>query len=114
MNVDKIKIMHSTRYMCDLEKGAVPTKSFNIPKCGGNKNEGFRIYKKKVWDLTEIICKGLKGIEKRGFKNHHIDHKISIWQGYKSSIPVEYIASLENLRMIPYKENMLKGRKSVY
>jgi len=72
----------------------------------------FKAYKKAVWEITESVKHLIEGIELRGFKDHHIDHKISIWQGFKSNIPAHYIGDIPNLRMIPYKENMIKGTRS--
>ena len=41
-------------------------------------------YRKLVWDITkqQKIHK-LANFEKRGFKNYHLDHKVSIYYGYK-------------------------------
>lgn len=71
----------------------------------------FKSYKKQVWQLTEVNCVTLQDISKRGFTSFHIDHKISIDYGFKNNIPVENIAHISNLRMIMYKENMIKGVK---
>jgi hypothetical protein len=68
-------------------------------------------YYKEVWRLTELIAHKIPGIEKRGFKDHHIDHIKSIHYGHKNNIPISIIADLTNLRMLPYKENMKKGIK---
>ena len=71
----------------------------------------FDLYRKQVQDLTELQpLHELEGIEKRGFRDHHIDHKISIWHGYKNAMDPEQIAHISNLRMLPYKENMRKGK----
>lgn len=78
-----------------------------------NNSNPFKEYKKKVWKLTEINCKNLEGIKNRGWRKDHIDHKFSIWQGFKDGKSVDEIASLENLRMLNYKENMAKGIKCV-
>lgn len=40
-----------------------------------------------------------------------LDHKISIKEGFKNNIPIEYMASLENLQWIPGEANNLKGTK---
>lgn len=68
-------------------------------------------YKKNVWDYTELIAPFIKGIETRGFKNNHIDHIVSIHYGFKNKIPPSFIASIDNLEMVYYKTNMLKGTK---
>jgi hypothetical protein len=73
----------------------------------------FQIYKKEVWRLTEINAKKLEGIGERGWINKHIDHKYSIYQGFKDGKSVDEIASLANLRMLNYKENMAKGIKCI-
>jgi hypothetical protein len=73
----------------------------------------FVAYRKKVMKLTESVKHLLPGIEKRSFKHYHIDHKVSIWFGFKNGIPAEKIACIDNLRMLPAKENMLKGRKCI-
>lgn len=74
----------------------------------------WEVYRSKVRELTEDVAHLLDGIEKRSFKGHHIDHRISIWYGFKNKIPPEEIAALSNLRIIPSKDNMLKGRKCVF
>jgi len=40
-----------------------------------------------------------------------LDHIISVAFGFKNSIPPEEIASISNLRMIPWKDNIVKGWK---
>lgn len=79
----------------------------------GKTKSDFLNYKKEVWKLTEINAKKLEGIEKRGWINEHIDHKYSIFQGFKDGKNVEEIASLNNLRMLNYKDNMVKGIKCI-
>ena len=74
----------------------------------------FIAYKRKVMRLTEATKHLVPGVEKRGFKAYHIDHKVSIWFGFKNGIPAEKIAHIDNLRMLTAKDNMLKGRKCVF
>jgi hypothetical protein len=69
----------------------------------------FRAYREEVYRLTELVAHLVPGVEKRGFRNHHIDHKISIWYGFKNGISPEVVADIKNLRMLPYKENLRKG-----
>lgn len=42
-----------------------------------------------------------------------IDHKISIWYGYKNNILPEVIGDISNLRWITTKENSVKGIKCI-
>ena len=87
-----------------------------VRPCQRNRNKKkekseWDIYKKEVWKLTEKNSSYIDGIETRGWKKNHIDHKYSIWQGFKDGKSIDEIASLENLRMLNYKLNMVKGRK---
>jgi hypothetical protein len=68
-------------------------------------------YYKRVWELTEAVAAHIPGIEKRGFNDYHIDHITPISYGYKHNIPPHEIANIDNLRMLPYKENMRKGAR---
>ena len=94
-----------------LKKVAIKEKkSYYIPKPKKDKKP-FYLYKQKVWELTNINCAELIDIKTRGFKTFHIDHKISVHYGFKHNIPIEHIAHTSNLRMLHYKDNMLKGKK---
>ena len=84
--------------------------SYYTPKPKLDKTS-FYLYKQKVWKLTNINCIEIVDINTRGFKTFHIDHKISIYYGFKHNILTEHIAHTSNLRMLAHKENMLKGKK---
>lgn len=45
---------------------------------------------------------------------HHIDHIMSVREAFTYSIPIELIASKENLRVIPWQENNSKYSKVDY
>ena len=77
------------------------------------KNIEKKIYYAKVWILTEAndLTK-LKNHKKRGFKKYHLDHQYPVSQGFKSGVPPEAIAHMDNLQFIPAKRN-LKKRDSV-
>lgn len=77
------------------------------------KIKAFRKYRKLVDELTYKVVHLIPGIEKRGFWDHHVDHKISVWDGYHKRIPAAEIASIDNLQLIHWKENHKKGRKSI-
>ena len=72
----------------------------------------WRKYRNLVWKITErqAIHK-LPNYEKRAFRGFHLDHKVSIWYGFKNKIDPKLIGSIHNLEFIYYKENMLKATK---
>jgi hypothetical protein len=45
---------------------------------------------------------------KRGIKFYHIDHRISLKQGYLLNLPIEIMTHPCNLEMIYYKDNLTK------
>lgn len=85
-------------------------KKVTEPK--NNKSENFKLYRDKVFELTEKVKNQIEHISKRGWKNHHIDHKISIHYGFENNISPKLIADVSNLRLISYRENMLKNRSN--
>ena len=70
-----------------------------------------------VWRLTEANAHLIPGYdpELRGIAGtegaYQIDHVISISKGYSDGIDAEIIASPENLRFIPWQENLQKGNR---
>ncbi len=58
--------------------------------------------------ITEGFVTGLAG-EKGAF---HIDHKYSIMHGYVNKVSPLVIGSIQNLKMIPWEENLSKHTKS--
>lgn len=72
----------------------------------------WRKYRRLVWKITESqrISK-LPNYEKRAFTGYHLDHKVSIWYGFKNKIDPKLIGSIHNLEFIYYKDNMLKSTK---
>ena len=74
-----------------------------------------KAYKLKVWEITrQQPLSSLPNFDKRGWHSWHLDHIISIFDGYKKGISPEVIGRIDNLRMIPYKENYSKGINSDY
>jgi hypothetical protein len=116
------KVTGAGKRSSTLDKLIKKYKSLNpdvVPDIDVEVNEGWmvkwRSYKKEAWRLTNLVdVSVLENSELRGFKGHHLDHKISIWFGFKNSVPVEDIASIKNLRFIPHKDNMKKGVGSVF
>jgi hypothetical protein len=81
----------------------------------------YRRYAGKVARKTEKIYEQYKdeinpdnlkrtraGIE----DGYQLDHIISVRYGFDNGISIDEIARLENLRIIPWKENLLKGKKN--
>ncbi len=67
-------------------------------------------YRRLVWKITEKQpIKKLPNHDKRAFKGYHLDHKVSIWYGYKNKIDPKLIGSIHNLEFIPHYDNMRKG-----
>jgi hypothetical protein len=42
-------------------------------------------------------------------QTHHLDHKFSIWEGFRHQVPLEVIGGRHNLEMMPKRPNLLKG-----
>lgn len=79
------------------------------------KSPEWKAYKKEVWRITkEQPLHTLEHIEKRAFRGYHLDHKISVWFGFRRNICPEKIGNISNLRMIPAEENMRKGTRCVF
>lgn len=79
----------------------------------------FNRYSKLVRTLSEKNFKKYYNIINpdnltRSYDDYHLDHKISIFEGFKENIPIFIIASKENLQMLFSKENILKSKKSIY
>lgn len=120
MNVDKIKWTHQTKEQIKQTNESLAIVEW-VPKIRSYKyypepnvpieRKRWIEYRNEVRRLTEEVAHQLKGIELRAFRGHHIDHKISIWYGFKNGIPAERIADLKNLRIITSKENMAKGTR---
>ena len=73
-----------------------------------------QFYKREVWRLTyQNDLESLPNWDKRGLCGvkgaYQLDHIVSINEGYENNIDPEEIAAMENLRMIPWKENRTKG-----
>jgi hypothetical protein len=74
------------------------------------------MYKRNVWRLTyQNDLTVLENWDKRGRCGvkgaYQLDHIYPISKGYENKIPPEELARMDNLRMIPWKENLLKSNK---
>jgi hypothetical protein len=81
-----------------------------IPLC---EKKLWQKYRRLVWKITEKQnLRKLKDYNKRAFTGYHLDHKVSIWYGYKNKLDPQLIGSIDNLEFIPHRDNMRKGRRS--
>lgn len=76
-------------------------------------------YKNKVKELTKLA--DLSGLDNYGkpiatnrkqfysMEYYSIDHKVSIFKGFKHNIPFDLIGDISNLRIIPSRENTIKN-----
>jgi len=66
-------------------------------------------YRKQVQKITrKQPLYQLENSDKRGRKNHHLDHILSVSFGFNSGLDPEIIGDIRNLRFIPYKANLEK------
>jgi predicted transcriptional regulator len=69
-----------------------------------------KLYYAMVWEVTEEQpLQILENCDKRGWKNHHLDHIYPIAMGFHNHISPKKIGNIKNLRFIPYKDNLRKG-----
>lgn len=88
------------------KKYKYPGKSYRL--------KSWKDYKKQVWALTkQQPLHELINFELRDFFNWQLDHMVSVTDGYLYDLPVEWVANISNLRIIPFEENTKKGRKSI-
>lgn len=76
----------------------------------------WQIYSKQVRNLTEKTYRNSKDIINplnvpRGQNLYELDHIVPIFYGFQNNIPIELIASIENLQMLNMKQNRVKGKK---
>lgn len=71
-----------------------------------------KVYKSMYRFKDEI--KKLENFDKRGHANkgmYHLDHKFSIYEGFKQNVPPYVIGHINNLEMIIGRNNLSKSRK---
>jgi hypothetical protein len=72
-------------------------------------------YRALVWKLTnQQDLSSLPNIHLREWRKFDLDHIISIYDGFRLGLPAKAIASPDNLRIIPHRENADKGVRSDY
>lgn len=90
-------------------KNRQPRKTVSKPVLSYKK--AFGMYKRLVWKLTELNAYKVIGIENREFRVLDIDHKISIYYGYRLGILPYCIADVSNLRMLDHRSNTVKSSR---
>lgn len=97
-----------------------PTSGVRGPKhhrWNPNKSE-FKVYRRLVQNETEKIYRMHGQIinphnlprRKCGIEGgYQLDHKVSVREGFEKKIPACEIAHINNLQMLPWKENRKKG-----
>ena len=74
----------------------------------------FKDYARLVWRYTnKNDLSTLENFEKRGQRpeDYHLDHKYSIFQGFKDNIPAKIIGNICNLKMLQSGQNLSKNKK---
>jgi hypothetical protein len=101
-----------------------------LPKVNTWRND-WKKYKIKCWQITkQQALNTLENYNKRVQSEHIVkygfgkcmqseelyvlDHRISIWYGYKNDILPEIIGNINNLKYIPSKHNSIKGTRCVF
>ena len=83
---------------------------------GHDCKNGFTKYRTEVDRLTRHQpIHLLENYDKRGKAGiegvYHLDHKISVWNGFVNKLPPNQIADISNLQFIPWLENQIKWYK---
>ena len=84
-------------------------------KTDPNIQKEFEKYNKKAWKETNKTLKKFKivNIELRGYKyGYELDHKYTVYDGFKNNVDQKIIGHYKNLECIPSLENSKKGRNS--
>ena len=107
--IEKLKKIDRS-YML-TEKYADATRDPDRPKYKQYQREVVRLTERTYVDHIDTINpdrhpRTLAGVE----GGYQLDHKISIRFGFDNNIDPARIASLQNLQMLPWKENIKKGK----
>jgi 5-methylcytosine-specific restriction endonuclease McrA len=71
-----------------------------------------KLYYARVWEVTESQpLYILENSNKRGWKNHHLDHVFPIALAYHKKLSPKRVGNIKNLQFIPYQDNLIKGSK---
>ncbi len=94
-------------------------RGINHARWNPNKTE-FKRYSNKVrWLSEKIYEEYLSTLNPNGLKRtlcgidggYQLDHKISIKFAFESGMPIDLVADIKNLQLIPWKDNRKKSHK---
>lgn len=72
-------------------------------------------YKAEVWRITEEQpLHLLDNFDKRGFTEWHVDHILSVCEGFHLGLPADTVGHISNLRMLHWRDNIAKNTRRVY
>lgn len=100
-----------------IDKATKSRVGTNHPRWNPQFNE-FKRYANKVHWLTQKVYKNNKSIiNPQNLKRtlcgvpggYQLDHKISVKEGFEKHLPAHEISNVNNLQMLPWKENRTKG-----
>lgn len=76
-----------------------------------NEKSDYELYSRLVWiETRKNNIKEMSNYDKRGVTGFHLDHKYSIFEGFKNNVPPHIIGGMKNLEFLPFAENCSKGR----
>jgi hypothetical protein len=98
------------------------TKSTNTKIASGfwyndKYKDKFELYRNRISSKSESAYRNYKSEInplklKRGNGHYHLDHRLSVFDGFKNNIPVFLMSSPHNLEMLSEKENVRKHKNS--
>ena len=86
---------------------AIKANAILLPEDAKN----YRAYARKCRKMAQQWAKD-NGYE-LGQQTYHVDHKLSILDGYAAGLSTEVVSHPKNLRVIPANENISKGSNSI-
>lgn len=77
----------------------------------------FALYKRKCYAYSRKVYHKFKDAINPlnlplGKNKNHIDHKVSLYDGFINNIPIYIICSVYNLQLLSERDNIVKGKKS--
>jgi hypothetical protein len=108
----------SKKYSINIKEAYLIQQDFILNKSLQSEDEYYglySIYKSKVNKLTEITYNTYKNeIDNNNLRgyDYHLDHIVSIKDGFINEIPAEIIASKFNLKIVTAKQNLSKNSNS--